>query len=88
MLLSDQARREADGLSVADEQQRSNAYVDQQQLFRSQFEQRLNQQLRAGELDGWQATSLLNDLHYLLESSANLRAAHDALSIPADLAER
>ena len=88
LLLSDQARREADGLSVADEQQRSNAYVDQQQLFRSQFEQRLNQQLRAGELDGWQATSLLNDLHYLLESSANLRAAHDALSIPADLAER
>ena len=57
-------------------------------MFRSQFEQRLNQQLRAGELDGWQATSLLNDLHYLLESSANLRAAHDALSIPADLAER
>ena len=63
-------------------------YVDQQQLFRSQFEQRLNQQLRAGELDGWQATSLLNELHYLLESSANLRAAHDALSIPEDLAER
>ena len=73
---------------MADEQQRSNAYVDQQQLFRSQFEQRLNQQLRAGELDGWQATSLLNDLHYLLESSANLRAAHDAPSIPEDLAER
>ncbi|WP_425056808.1 Na/Pi cotransporter family protein [Pseudomonas abyssi] len=88
LLLSDQARRDADGLSVTIEQKRSDAYVDQQQLFRSQFEQRLNQQLRAGELDGWQATSLLNDLHYLLESSANLRAAHDALSIPADLAER
>ena len=87
LLLSDQARRDADGLSVTVEQQRSDAYVDQQQLFRSQFEQRLNQQLRAGELDGWQATSLLNDLHYLLESSANLRAAHDALAIPGDLAE-
>ena len=87
LLLSDQARRDADGLSVTVEQQRSDAYVDQQQLFRSQFEQRLNQQLRAGELDGWQATSLLNDLHYLLESSANLRAAHDALAIPSDLAE-
>ncbi len=48
-------------------------------MFRSQFEQRLQQQLRSGELDGWQATSLINDLHYLLEISSNLRAAHDMI---------
>lgn len=87
LLLSDQAQREADSLSGAAEQRRSADYLDQEQLFRSQFEQRLQQQLRSGELDGWQATSLLNDLHYLLEISSNLRAAHDMIYIRAALTE-
>lgn len=87
LLLSDQARREADSLSGAADLQRSADYMDQEQLFRSQFEQRLQQQLRSGELDGWQVTSLLNDLHYLLEISSNLRAAHDMIYTRAALTD-
>lgn len=87
LLLSDQARREAESLSGAADRQQSADYLDQEQLFRSQFEQRLQQQLRAGELDGWQATSLINDLHYLLEISSNLRAAHDMIYTRAALTE-
>lgn len=87
LLLSDQAQREADSMSGAADQRRSADYLDQEQLFRSQFEQRLQQQLRSGELDGWQATSLLNDLHYLLEISSNLRAAHDMIYTRAALTE-
>ena len=79
LLLGSQARQESDSLSGAADQQQSADYLDQEQLFRSQFEQRLQQQLRSGELDGWQATSLINDLHYLLEISSNLRAAHDMI---------
>ncbi|MEH6567131.1 MAG: Na/Pi symporter [Halopseudomonas sp.] len=46
------------------------------QMFRAGFERRLHEQLRSQELDGWQATSLLNDLNYLMEIGNHLRAAH------------
>ena len=60
------------------------------QLFADTFQQDLQQQLRSRELDGWHATSLLNDLHYLLRIRQHLLRAHVGLgqSISTDDAQR
>lgn len=49
------------------------------QLFTDGFQRDLQQQLRNRELDGWQATSLLNDLHYLQRIQRHLLRAHAGL---------
>ncbi|MEJ6655229.1 MAG: Na/Pi symporter [Pseudomonas sp.] len=48
-------------------------------LFADQFQRDLQRQLRERALDGWQATSLLNDLHYLLRIGRHLHRAHAGL---------
>lgn len=50
------------------------------QLFVDAFQRDIQQQLRSRELDGWQATSLLNDLHYLQRIHRHLLRAHAGLS--------
>ncbi|SDS73193.1 phosphate:Na+ symporter [Halopseudomonas sabulinigri] len=60
--------------------ERGSAALSQaQQMFSAGFERQLHEQLRSGELDGWQATSLLNDLNYLKQIGDHLRAAHDMI---------
>ncbi|SFM83241.1 Na/Pi cotransporter family protein [Halopseudomonas yangmingensis] len=54
-------------------------FHSQQQRFANEFQQQVQLRLRNRELDGWQATSLLNDLHYLLAVRENLLQAHMAL---------
>ena len=49
------------------------------QLFVDGFQRDIQQQLRSRELDGWQATSLLNDLHYLQRIHRHLLRAHAGL---------
>lgn len=49
------------------------------QLFMDGFQQALQQHLRNRELDGWQATSLLNGLHYMQRIHRHLLRAHAAL---------
>ena len=49
------------------------------QLFVDDFQREVQQQLRNRELDGWQATSLLNDLHYLQRIHRHLLRAHAGL---------
>ena len=49
------------------------------QQFVDDFQRGLQQQLRDRELDGWQATSLLNDLHYLQRIHRHLLRAHATL---------
>lgn len=60
------------------------------QLFADAFQHDLQQQLRNRELDGWQATSLLNDLHYLLRIRRHLLRGHAGLdqSVSADDSQR
>lgn len=60
------------------------------QLFADTFQKDLQQQLRSRELDGWHATSLLNDLHYLLRIRQHLLHAHVGLgqSVPTDDVQR
>ena len=55
-------------------------------LFADGFQSNLQQQLRNRELDGWQATSLLNDLNYLERIRRHLLRGHAGLgqSLPAD----
>ena len=48
-------------------------------LFTSDFQRTLQQQLRNRELDGWQATSLLNDLNYLDRIRRHLLRGHAGL---------
>lgn len=50
------------------------------ELFAAGFQRDLQQQLRGRELDGWQATSLLNDLHYLQRMRRHLLRGHAVLS--------
>lgn len=52
----------------------------QGQQFSDDFQREVQQQLRSGELDGWRATSLLNDLHYLLRIHRHLHRAHAVMS--------
>lgn len=52
------------------------AYAEQEQLFADHFQQTVQTRLRNRELDGWQATSMLNDLHYLLRIRQHLYRAH------------
>ena len=60
------------------------------QLFADAFQHELQQQLRNRELDGWHATSLLNDLHYLLRIRRHLLRGHVGLgqNISTDDAQR
>ena len=60
------------------------------QMFVDDFQRELQQQLRNRELDGWQATSLLNDLHYLQRIHRHLLRAHAALgqSVSSDEQQR
>lgn len=52
----------------------------QGQQFVDEFQRDIQQQLRSGELDGWRATSMLNDLHYLLRIRRHLHRAHAVMS--------
>ena len=56
-----------------------SAYAEQETLFADHFQQRLQTRIRQGELDGWQASSMLNDLHYLLRIRQHLYLAHAEL---------
>ncbi|MFA5678685.1 MAG: Na/Pi symporter [Pseudomonas sp.] len=58
--------------------------------FAEEFQHDLQQQLRSRELDGWQATSLLNDLNYLERIRRHLLRGHAGLgqSLPVDDTER
>ena len=60
------------------------------QLFMDGFQHELHQQLRNRELDGWQATSLLNDLHYMQRIHRHLLRAHAGLGqyVPGDERQR
>ena len=66
----------ADGQQYARQLEASEARAQQ---FVDDFQRRLQQQLRDRELDGWQATSLLNDLHYLQRIHRHLLRAHATL---------
>lgn len=59
-------------------------------LFTSDFQRTLQQQLRNRELDGWQATSLLNDLNYLDRIRRHLLRGHAGLGqgVPVNDEER
>ena len=57
----------------------SSELSEELRMFRVGFERQLHEQLRSQELDGWQATSLLNDLNYLMGIGDHLRAAHDMI---------
>ena len=59
-------------------------------LFTSDFQRTLQQQLRNRELDGWQATSLLNDLNYLDRIRRYLLRGHAGLGqgVPVDEQQR
>lgn len=79
--------------TVDDTQGRERRLEDgeaQDQRFAETFQRDLQQHLRNRELDGWQATSLLNDLHYLLRVRRHLRRGHIGLTqrVSADEAER
>jgi len=65
-----------------------HAYEEQEKLFAEEFQRRLQARLRNRELDGWQATSLLNDMHYLLRIRRGLQTAHAALADRIPLAEQ
>jgi phosphate:Na+ symporter len=55
------------------------AYEEQEKLFADHFQQTIQTHLRNRELDGWQASSMLNDLHYLLRVRQHLYRAHAEL---------
>src|SRR5690606_19129199 len=59
-------------------------------LATSDFQRTLQQQLRNRELDGWQATSLLNDLNYLDRIRRHLLRGHAGLGqgVPVNDEER
>lgn len=62
----------------------------QAQVFADSFQRELQQHLRSRELDGWQATSLLNDLNYLQRIRRHLLRGHAGLGqrVSADDSER
>lgn len=55
-------------------------YEEEDRLFAEQYQQTVQNRLRNRELDGWQATSLLNDLHYVLRIRRHLYRAHIILA--------
>lgn len=57
-----------------------DAYEEQERRFAEAFQRQVQARLRNRELDGWQATSLLNDMHYLLRIRRHLQIAHAALA--------
>ncbi|WP_304641236.1 Na/Pi cotransporter family protein [Pseudomonas sp.] len=65
-----------------------HAYEEQEKLFSDDFQRRLQVRLRNREIDGWQATSLLNDMHYLLRIRRGLQTAHAALADRIPLVEQ
>jgi len=71
-------------LEVADDAEARGQRLEdgeaQDRLFAEAFQRELQQQLRNRELDGWQATSLLNDLHYMLRVRRHLRRGHAGLA--------
>jgi phosphate:Na+ symporter len=76
-----------DALARAKQLEESEARAD---AFADSFQRSLQQQLRNHELDGWQATSLLNDLHDLKRIRRYMMRGHAALdqSVPADREQR
>lgn len=60
-----------------EEQQRLlGGYSDQEKLFVDEYQRTVQAQVRNREMDGWHATSLLNDLNYLLHVRRRLHSAH------------
>lgn len=55
-------------------------YEDDERLFAEHYQQAVQTHLRNRELDGWQATSLLNDLHAVLRIRRHLYRAHGVLA--------
>lgn len=55
-------------------------YEDDEKLFAEHYQQAVQNHLRNRELDGWQATSLLNDLHAVLRIRRYLYRAHGVLA--------
>ncbi len=55
-------------------------YEEDEKLFADHYQQAVQGHLRNRELDGWQATSLLNDLHSVLRIRRHLYRAHGALA--------
>lgn len=58
------------------------AFADYERLekqFADNFQREVQSALRNREMDGWQASSLLNDLHYLLRVQRHLGLAYAAL---------
>jgi phosphate:Na+ symporter len=55
-------------------------YEEEERLFADHYQQQVQGRLRNRELDGWQATSLLNDLHYVLRTRRHLYRAHIILA--------
>ena len=69
-----------------EEQQRLlGAYLDQEKLFAEQYQRNVQAHVRNREVDGWQATSLLNDLYYFLRVRRRLHSAHRVLAENRDL---
>lgn len=63
-----------------------NDYERLQKQFADSFQREVQNALRNRELDGWQASSLLNDLQYLLRIQRHLGSAYAALDDVAALA--
>ncbi len=55
-------------------------YEEEEALFAEHYQQQVQNHLRNRELDGWQATSLLNDLHAVLRIRRHLYRAHVILA--------
>lgn len=55
-------------------------YEEDERLFAEHYQQTVQEHLRNRELDGWQATSLLNDLHAVLRIRRHLYRAHGVLA--------
>lgn len=55
-------------------------YEEEEALFAEHYQQEVQKHLRNRELDGWQATSLLNDLHAVLRIRRHLYRAHVVLA--------
>ncbi|UAW98283.1 Na/Pi cotransporter family protein [Halopseudomonas nanhaiensis] len=70
-----------------EEQQRLlSGYLDQETLFAEAYQRNVQTHVRNREMDGWQATSLLNDLNYLLRVRRRLHSAHVVLAENHDVA--
>lgn len=71
-----------------EEQQRLlSGYLDQEKLFVDEYQRTVQAQVRNREMDGWHATSLLNDLNYLLRVRRRLHSAHQILAARSAVSE-